>query len=109
MRPGIKAILTNKEVIAVDQDPLGVQASRVAKHGDYEVWARPLKGGDRAVVLLNRSTASHPITVMWDDLHLPASLSLKVRDLWTHQDLPAAKGSFSAEVPSHGVVMVRLD
>ncbi|OOG58537.1 alpha-galactosidase [Rhodanobacter sp. B05] len=109
MTPETKAILTNKEVIAIDQDPLGVQASRVAKHGDYEVWARPLKGGGRAVVLLNRSKASHPVTVTWEDLHLPASLRLKVRDLWTHQDLPAAKGSFSAEVPTHGVVMVRLD
>lgn len=109
MTPEIKAILTNKDVIAIDQDPLGVQASRVAKHGDYEVWARPLKGGGRAVVLLNRSKASHPITVTWEDLHLPSSLGLKVRDLWTHQDLPAAKGSFSAEVPSHGVAMVRLD
>jgi alpha-galactosidase len=109
MTPDIKTILTNKEVIAIDQDPLGVQANRVAKHSDYEVWARPLKGGGRAVVLLNRSKASHPVTVTWDDLHLPSSLSLKVRDLWTHKDLPAAKGSFSAEVPSHGVVMVRLD
>ncbi|HWX65487.1 MAG TPA: glycoside hydrolase family 27 protein [Rhodanobacter sp.] len=109
MTPDIKTILTNKDVIAIDQDPLGVQASRVAKHGDYEVWARPLKGGGRAVVLLNRSKASHPVTITWDDLHLPSSLSLKVRDLWTHKDLPGAKGSFSAEVPSHGVVMVRLD
>ncbi|RDD82410.1 glycoside hydrolase family 27 protein [Dyella tabacisoli] len=109
MTPDIKAILTNKEVIAIDQDPLGVEASRVAKQGDYEVWARPLKGGGRAIVLLNRSSASHTITATWNDLHLPSSLSLKVRDLWAHKDLPGAKGSFSAEVPSHGVVMVRLD
>ncbi|WP_266172062.1 glycoside hydrolase family 27 protein [Dyella subtropica] len=109
MTPEIKAILTNKEVIAVDQDPLGIQARRVAKHGDFEVWARPLQGGGRAVVLLNRSSASHTVTVTWDDLHLPSSLSLKVRDLWAHKDLPNAKGSFSAEVPSHGVAMVRLE
>ncbi|OOG42510.1 hypothetical protein B0E51_03275 [Rhodanobacter sp. C05] len=72
-------------------------------------WAPPLKGGGCAVVLLNRSKASHPITVTWEDLHLPSSLGLKMRDLWTHQDLYGANGSFSVEVPSHGVVMVRLD
>jgi alpha-galactosidase len=109
MTPETRAILTNREVIAVDQDPLGVQASRVSKQGDFEVWARPLKGGGRAVVLLNRSGSTHTVTVNWDDLHLPSALRMKVRDLWAHRDLPSAQGRFSAEVPSHGVAMVRLD
>ncbi|WP_343227576.1 glycoside hydrolase family 27 protein [Rhodanobacter sp. 7MK24] len=104
-----KAILTNREVIAVDQDPLGIEASRVAKQGDYEVWARPLKGGGRAVLLLNRGATAHAITVDWADLNLPASLRMKVRDLWTHKDLPAARGSFTADVPSHGVAMLRIE
>jgi len=109
MSPETRAILTNREVIAVDQDPLGIEADRVAKQGDYEVWARPLKGGGRAVVLLNRSAASHPVTVTWQELNLPASLRLKLRDLWAHKDLPSARGSFTAEVPSHGVVMLRME
>ena len=69
-----KAILMNKEVIAVDQDPLGVQASRLAKEGDSEIWARPLKGGGRAVALLNRATAPHDITVTWEQLRYPDNL-----------------------------------
>jgi alpha-galactosidase len=108
MRPEIKAILTNREVIAVDQDALGAQGRRVAKDGDYEVWARPLADGGRAVVLLNRSAATHPVRVSWEALGYPAHLSAAVRDLWTAKDLPKAKGGFSAEVPSHGVVMVRV-
>lgn len=109
MSADTKAILTNREVIAVDQDPLGVEARRVAKDGDYEVWARPLKGGGRAVLLLNRSATAHAITVNWVDLDLPASLRLKVRDLWMHKNLPGAHGSFTADVPSHGVAMLRME
>ncbi len=104
-----KAILTNKEVIAIDQDALGIQAKRVAKDGDLEVWARPLKGGGRAVVLLNRSLQTQAITVTWEMLNLPDGLSMKVRDLWQAKNLAKAKGALSAEVASHGVVMLRLD
>ena len=104
-----KLILTNKEVIAVDQDSLGMEGRRVFKDGDIEVWARPLKGGGRAVVLFNRGKDAHKISIPWSALDYPADLSLKVRDLWSHKTLPASKGSFSAEVSSHGVVMIRLD
>jgi alpha-galactosidase len=103
-----KSILTNKEVVAVDQDPLGVEASRVAKDGDYEVWARPIKGGGRAIVLLNRSTSPHDITVTWDELNYPDDLKAAVRDLWQHKDLPASQGSFTASVQGHSVVMVTV-
>jgi alpha-galactosidase len=103
-----KTILMNKEVIAVDQDPLGVQASRVSKDGDYEVWARPLKGGARAVVLLNRSTTPHDITVNWEALQYPGRLKAAIRDLWVHQDLPAAEDSYTANVQGHGIVMVTI-
>ena len=108
MSPQTKAILTNKEVIAVDQDPLGVEASRVAKDGDDEVWARPIKGGGRAVVLLNRSMAPRKITVTWEQLHYPNHLNATVRDLWRHANLGNAKGAFTAEVQGHGVVMVAI-
>lgn len=104
-----KFILTNKEVIAIDQDALGKQGSRVAKQGDLEVWARPLKGGGRAVVLLNRSQSTQKITVDWDMLNLPQNLHMQVRDLWQKKNLGKMKQSFSADVVSHGVVMVRLD
>ena len=63
MRPEIHDILTNKEVIAVDQDALGREGERVAKNGDLEVWAKQLKDGSRAVILLNRGSAEQQITV----------------------------------------------
>ncbi len=108
MAPAIHNILTNKEVIAIDQDPLGHQGTRVWKDGDLEVWARPIKDGNRAVILLNRGDAEHTITAHWTDLNYPSHLSAAVRDLWQHKDLGTFTGSFSASVPSHGVVMVTV-
>ncbi|PRC93398.1 glycoside hydrolase family 27 protein [Solimicrobium silvestre] len=104
-----RAILTNREVIAIDQDALGIQAKRVAKHVGDEVWARPLQGGGRAVVLLNRSETAHSVTVSWDMLNLPDQLDMQLRDVWLAKNLPAARSSYTAMVPSHGVVMLRLD
>jgi alpha-galactosidase len=101
-----KSILMNKEVIAVDQDALGVQASRMEKNGESEVWVRPLKGGGRAIVLLNRSTTPRQISVTWEQLRYPDTLKANIRDLWSHQDLPPAQGTFTATVSGHGIVMV---
>jgi alpha-galactosidase len=102
--------LLNGEVIAVDQDRLGVQGDRVFKDGDREVWSRPLAGGGRAVVLFNRGETPADITVTWEHLHYPANLSARVRDLWAHRDLPRARGSFTARnVAPHGVRMVRIE
>jgi alpha-galactosidase len=108
MSPEIKEILANKEVIAVDQDPLGIEGHRVRKDGDLEVWARPLQDGSRAVILLNRSSNEAEISVAWEELAYPAHLSASVRDLWSHQDLPKSIGKFSAKVASHAVVMVKI-
>ncbi|RZJ98596.1 MAG: glycoside hydrolase family 27 protein [Brevundimonas sp.] len=108
MTPEIHEILTNREVIAVDQDALGRAGARTWKDGDKEVWSRPLVGGGRAVILLNRGETAQTISVDWETLGLPAATRMAVRDLWAHRDLRAARGSFSAQVPSHGVVMVTL-
>jgi alpha-galactosidase len=105
MRPEIHDILTNKEVIAVDQDALGREGERVWKKGDSEVWAKQLKDGSRAVVLLNRGSAEQEISANWEDLGYPNHLSASVRDLWQHKDLGSFTGKFSAPVASHGVVM----
>lgn len=106
MTPEIKDILMNKEVIAVDQDPLGKQAARVAKVGDLEVWSRRLADGGRSVGLFNRGASSATVTANWSDIGVTGSHT--VRDLWRHQDIGAKEGSFSAEVPSHGVVMIKV-
>ena len=99
-------ILTNKDVIAVDQDPLGIQGHRVKKNGDSEIWSKQMSDGARAVVLLNRGASEATIAVSWTDLGYPETLSASIRDLWAHKDLGKQKGSYSATVPSHGVAMV---
>jgi alpha-galactosidase len=108
MSPEIHDILTNKEVIAVDQDPAGIQGRRVKKNGDLEVWSKQLSDGGRAVALLNRGAAEASISVNWTDLGYPENLPAAVRDLWLKKDLGKLTSSFSSPVPSHGVVMVRI-
>jgi alpha-galactosidase len=101
-----KAILTNAEVIAVDQDPEGKQGKRVFKEGDLEVWSRPLTAGALAVGLFNRGTQPTKVTARWQDLGLEGRQ--KVRDLWTHGPRDSATGELSADVLAHGVVLLRL-
>ena len=108
MAPEIKDILTNQEVIAVDQDPLGMQGRRVRKDGDSEVWAKQMKDGSRAVVVFNRGASDADISVSWEDLGYPAHLSASVRDLWAKKDLGKSTASFTAKVPSHGVAMLLI-
>jgi alpha-galactosidase len=108
MKPEIQEVLTNKEVIAIDQDPLGSEGKPVRRSGDLEVLARPLLGGNRAVILFNRGNADQEITVDWEDLGYPGHVSATVRDLWQHKDLGKFTGKFSAVVPSHEVVMVTV-
>jgi len=108
MRPEIHDILTNKEVIAVDQDPLGSQGRRVWKDGDQEVWSKQLKDGSRAVILFNRGMTQQTIVASWGQIGYPHGLSAAVRDLWLHKDVGNFVGKFGAAVPSHGVVMVTV-
>lgn len=108
MSPEIKEILTNTEVIAVNQDKLGRQGRRVKKSGDQEVWAKPMADGSRAVLLLNRGEVENEISVSWDEIDYPNHLSAKARDVWAHKDVGTFTGSYSAKVPSHAVVMVKV-
>jgi alpha-galactosidase len=104
--PAILEILTNKEVIAIDRDALGKQARRVTKDGDLEVWARPLADGAYAAGLFNRGPAASRVTARWSDIGVTGTA--RVRDLWAHADRGEAAGEFSSEVPSHGVVLIKL-
>ena len=108
MKPEIRDILTNKEVIAVNQDPFGRQGRRVRKDGDLEVWAKQMRDGSRSVVLLNRDVSEKEITVSWEDIGYPSHLSASVRDLWRAKDLGQRKEKFSASVAPHSVVMVHV-
>jgi alpha-galactosidase len=109
MTADIRDILTNKEVIAIDQDPLGREGHRVKRADGLEVWAKQLADGGRAVALLNRTAAEANITASWTDIGYPEHVAAKVRDLWAKKDLGEKTGEFSAAVPSHGVVMVRVE
>ena len=108
MKPEIKEILINKELIAVDQDPLGKEGTRVRKNGDSEVWARQLKDGSRAVVLFNRGLAPAEISVTWEEIGYPGHLRAEVRDLWAGKKLGNFHGSFSASVPFHDVAVIKV-
>src|SRR5882762_1421543 len=99
-----KDMLTNAEVIAVDQDPKGMQGHRVWDEGPLEIWVKPLANGSRAVGLFNRGESSLKITL--DFKMLGGADSLKLRDLWEHKDLGEIENSYTAEVPKHGVVLL---
>ena len=107
MTKEIHDILTNREVIAIDQDPLGKQATRISKSGDQEIWVRPLSGGAHAVALYNRSASDANMTVKWSDVGLKKAPA-KARDVWAHSDVKLNNGDYSVDVPSHGVVLLRV-
>ena len=99
-------LLCNDEVLDVDQDPLGRPGHRVAKQGNLEVWARDLEDGSKALGLFNRGDAATTVTARWSDVGVAGKQT--VRDLWRQRDLGEFDGQFSAPVPRHGVVLVRL-
>jgi alpha-galactosidase len=99
-------LLTNDEVLEVNQDPLGRQASRVGKDGLLEVWAKDMEDGSKAVGLFNRSEFEAPIKVAWQTLGIKGKQ--RVRDLWRQKDLGVFTDQFETKVPRHGVVLVRI-
>ncbi len=113
-----RSILTNREVIAVDQDPLGVQAFKYADDGDLEIWFRPLEGEDWAMCVLNRGAVMRTVELDWqaeavaDDVSGRTALFkarlYRVRDLWSGEDLGTTRHKLAAEIPGHDVLMVRL-
>lgn len=109
MAAATRAILLNPEVIAVDQDSLGAEGILVWEAPpDLQVWSKRLRDGSHAVALLNRSKESAKITANFARVGIHTDSMATVRDMWKHADLGTFKGEFSAEVPAHGVVMVRM-
>ena len=99
-------LLTNDEVLAVDQDSLGKQATCVATEGDLRVYAKDLEDGSKAVGLFNLGEKEATVTAKWSDLKLSGKLT--VRDLWRQKDLGQFDGQFQATVASHGAELVRI-
>ncbi|EXB96335.1 hypothetical protein L484_023052 [Morus notabilis] len=104
-----KDIIANKEVIDVNQDPLGVQAKKVRMEGDIEIWAGPLSGYRVVVVLLNRGPWRYTITANWDDIGIPLETVVEARDLWEHKTLKNRfVGNITATVNPHACKMYVL-
>ncbi|KEH23291.1 putative alpha-galactosidase [Medicago truncatula] len=103
-------IVSNKEVIAVNQDLLGVQAKKVRMEGDAEIWAGPLSGYRVAVVFLNRGPQKHiDITANWNDIGIPPKTVVQARDLWEHKTLKTPfVNKLRATVESHACKMYVL-
>jgi len=101
-----KEMLTNSEVIAVDQDAKGVQGHRVWDEGPLEIWAKSLADGSSAVGLFNRGESELKITLDFKTLGINGRA--KLRDLWQHKDVAVADDSYTAAVPKHGVVLLKV-
>lgn len=99
-------LLTNDEVLEVNQDPLGQQAGRILQNGELEVWAKTMEDGSKAVGLFNRGRQPAPISVTWNDLKLSGKQI--VRDIWRQKDLGTFEGRFESTVAPHGVILVRI-
>jgi alpha-galactosidase len=107
MTQGIKDILMNREVIAIDQDPAGKQGKRVSAPGDQEIWVRELAGGAHAVALFNKAGEPAKMTVKWSDAGAKGTPK-HVRDLWAHADVNATGDGWTTEIPAHGVALIRV-
>jgi len=98
-------LLTNDEVLAIDQDPLGQAANRVLIQGGYEVWVKEMSGGAKAIGIFNRGQDQADVALNWQDLGLAAKGRL--RDVWQHRDIGDTDTPFSCQVPPHGVLLLR--
>ena len=108
-------ILTNKEVIALNQDKLGCQATLFMDMGDHQIWAKPLEGGEIAVCFMNRSEFVWDLDYCWTDqtMYFATDINIKkteysIRDLWEHKVVGTTATDYVTEVPAHGVRLVRL-
>lgn len=104
--PFTTALLTNHEVLEMHQDVLGRGAARLYQRERLELWARPLADGTIAAGLFNRGLRPMKMTATWKELGISARHP--VRDLWQHRDLGTFDGAFSAEVPAHGAVLIKV-
>jgi alpha-galactosidase len=108
MKPEIHDILTNRDVIAIDQDRLGKQASRVYSEGEVDVWEKQLSGGAVAIAVLNAGSSrysSHPFHLSLTKLGLHGTQQGK--DLWTGKDIEL-KNDMPIELRSHDILLVRI-
>ena len=99
--------LTNRAVIAVDQDSLGRQGQRIRTNGQQEVWVKPLANEDRAVVLFNRSTTRATVSTSATQVGMPTASRYFLESLWSHC-VSSTTGNISSSLGGHSVSMVRV-
>jgi len=99
------SLLTNDEVLAVNQDALGNRARRVAQTNGAEIWVKELQDGSKAVGLFNRSAVAANVGLNWSDAGSAGPQTL--RDLWLHKNLGTFRAGYSTRVPAHGAVLLR--
>lgn len=107
MPPEILEILTNRDVIAVDQDRAGKQGTSVLTEGTEEIWIKELSDGAKAVALFNRAASDATLAVTWSTIGF-AKAPRHVRDLWLHKEVALEGSTYSALVPAHGVLLLRV-
>jgi alpha-galactosidase len=99
-------ILTNKDIIAVDQDPAVHHPKQTSAQGNTEIWQRGMADGSTVVAFFNRDSQPQQMSVNWSDLG--SGQPARARDLWSHSDVAVSGTSYSATVPTHGVVALRV-
>jgi alpha-galactosidase len=104
--PVTREILTQKELIALNQDPLGKQGHRVSRNGFCELWKKPLAGGELGVALFNRDNKRQTARAHWSDLEI--SGRYRIRDLWIEQDRGEESSEISADLDPHGCAVFRF-
>ncbi len=107
MTPDIQSILTNRQVIAVNQDPLGKQGTRFLQQTGKEIWIKELSNGNWAVCLLNTSPQSSELSIVWKDLPF-LSGPYRVRNIWDDKDLGTTLQDFHGRLAPHDIVLFRL-
>jgi len=100
------SLLSNDEVLEIDQDPLGQQAYLAYKDFGGEVWVKNMEDGSKAVGLFNRSAEEMTVSAPW--LQLGIYGKQRVRDLWRQKELGTFENVFEAKIPTHGVLLVRI-
>jgi alpha-galactosidase len=118
MSPGVTEILTNREVIAINQDSLGIQGFKYASKDSFETWMKPLSNGAWAVTYLNRKATVQPVEINWQNTVITDTLSkltldaktnvYRIRNAWTKKDLGDTKKPLKASVPPHDVLVLVL-
>ena len=118
MSPAVKAVLDNKDVIAIDQDALGVQAFAYSTNQNVEVWFKPLVNGDWAMCALNRGPDAQKISFDWEKENVADGFSKRdadfstttysLKNLWTKESAGTTKKTLAVEIPGHDVLLLRL-